>query len=209
MADDCELSEAVLVRKMREGDADAFGALFNRYQRRLERAIRRGLPLRLRRKVSVADIVQDTCLVAFRRRAEFEAREDGGFGRWLARIATFRARETVRSYRQKRRAVQREVTRAERTTTGHFAGQVPSPSQAAITTEDKRLVQETLARLPEDYRQVLRLVFEERLAQREVAERMGRSTEAVKKLYGRALCRFKQVFQTTEDSGHDERGAHR
>ena len=47
-----------------------------------------------------------------------------------------------------------------------------------------------MAALPADYREILRLCREEGLTLREAAERMGRSREAAKKLYGRALVRF-------------------
>ena len=45
-----------------------------------------------------------------------------------------------------------------------------------------------MAALSEDHREVLRLALEEGLSLRECAERMGRSREAMKKLYGRAVC---------------------
>ena len=61
-----------------------------------------------------------------------------------------------------------------------------------------------MASLPPDYREVLRLAREEDLSLREVAERMGRSREAIKKLYGRALLRFKEAFDRLGGSGHDE-----
>ena len=49
--------------------------------------------------------------------------------------------------------------------------------------------------LPPDYRTILRLVKEEGLTMRAAGERMGRSREAAKKLYGRALLRLTEVFR--------------
>jgi DNA-directed RNA polymerase specialized sigma24 family protein len=37
---------------------------------------------------------------------------------------------------------------------------------------------------------------------REVAERMGRSREAVKKLYARALSRFAEILEQTQGGSH-------
>ena len=45
-----------------------------------------------------------------------------------------------------------------------------------------------------DLPSIRRLAREEHLNLDEAAERMGRSREAVKKLYGRALCRFREIF---------------
>jgi DNA-directed RNA polymerase specialized sigma24 family protein len=50
--------------------------------------------------------------------------------------------------------------------------------------------------LPEDYRRILELVQFEGLTLRDAAGRMGRSYEAAKKLYGRALSRFAKELGT-------------
>jgi RNA polymerase sigma factor (sigma-70 family) len=78
--------------------------------------------------------------------------------------------------------------------TGHFVGHVPSPSQMAIAAETKEAARRALDKLPEDYRTVLRLLQEEQLDMDQAAERLGRSREATKKLYGRALSRFAELL---------------
>jgi RNA polymerase sigma-70 factor (ECF subfamily) len=55
------------------------------------------------------------------------------------------------------------------------------------------LLADTLGRLPEDYREVLILRHLECLSFPEVAQRMGRSADAVKKLWTRALDRLRHL----------------
>ncbi len=62
-----------------------------------------------------------------------------------------------------------------------------SPSQQAVRHEQEVLLAEVLARLPDDYREVLILRNLEGLSHEEVAQRMGRSPGAVRMLWVRAL----------------------
>jgi RNA polymerase sigma factor (sigma-70 family) len=99
----------------------------------------------------------------------------------------------------KKRSVEREVSRWARPRTGAFAAVQPSPSEDAMTAERVDLAMRAMAALREDDRTVLRLAVHEQLTLREVAERMDRSHEAVKKLYGRALARFTKAYRGDGD----------
>lgn len=100
------------------------------------------------------------------------------------------------------RAADREVTRAKRLATAAFVADGQSPSAVAMSAERIERVRRAMSTLPEDYREVLALALEQGLLLREVAERMGRSREAIKKLYGRALCRLREVCGPLEGA-HD------
>ena len=56
--------------------------------------------------------------------------------------------------------------------------------------EDAAALRRTIDGLPDDYAAVLRLVYLEGMTLGEAAERMGRSADAVRKTYGRALSRL-------------------
>ena len=53
-----DLTDDELIRRFQRGDQDAFQALFSRYGEQLRRFAARRLPLNLRRRVSVADVLQ-------------------------------------------------------------------------------------------------------------------------------------------------------
>jgi RNA polymerase sigma-70 factor (subfamily 1) len=187
----------LLAMKMVAGDDEAFRVLFERYVPVLSRRLRSRLPAALARKVSVSDLLQEIRLVVHQRRAEFDSPGNGAFRNWILTIADYKLKETIRRHLEvAKRAVEREVTRGKRPETGQFLARGPSPSQVAIGAELKALAREAMASLPGPYQEVLGLVRREQLNFREAAERLGKSYEATKKLYGRALVRLKQEFES-------------
>ena len=173
------------------GRADEFQERFERYRRVLQAHLRMRLSPAIRRRVSVSDILQETRLAVHVHADRFEDRDEDSFRKWLFRIAENKALEAVRHHAgTAKRSVRREVTRGDRKDTGRFVGSGPSPSQAAMRAESSEMVNEILRSLPPDYERVLRMSKEAGLTMREIAERLGKSTDAIKKLYGRALERF-------------------
>jgi len=185
-----------LLRRMRAGDESAFHRLFDRHAPAISARVRKMLPAAVQRKVSVSDVVQEARIVAHRRRQDFEDRHGNALKAWLLKIAELKARHAVRRYGTvAKRAIAREQSRNGRTETAGFVDPGPSPSQAAMDAELSAVALRAMAALPPDYREVLRLARIEGLTLAEVATRMGRSREAAKKLYGRALARFAVAFE--------------
>jgi RNA polymerase sigma-70 factor (ECF subfamily) len=186
--------ERILLARAQAGDDHAFEQLFAAYQGLLTNRIRRGVPAAMTRKLSVSDVVQEVRITAHRRLGEFRPRSEHSFRSWLMKIAEFKVGAVLKRFgKTAKRAVAAEVTRGRRSTTAQFRAGGPSPSQAACAAEDRDLVHRALELLPDDYRCVLRLVYVEQLNLREAGERMGRSADAARKLYGRALARFTDV----------------
>jgi len=191
-----------LIRRFKEGDEEAFRILFARYGKVLSSRIREYLPERLLRKVAVSDVLQESLLVAYRRREGFEDRGEAAFRHWLLNIVELRTREAVRRHDgAAKRSARREVTRSRRGPTASVQAKQATPSQVAIGQELGELAKRALATLPEDYRDVLRLTRDEKLSFAVAAERMERSEAATRKLYGRALERFRQEFDRLRGGG--------
>ena len=194
---------AELIRKFKAGDEQAFQTLFVAQLPVLRGRVARVLSDRLRRRLSVADVLQEVGLAAFRGRAGFEDRGDDAFRNWLLGIADNKLHDQLRRHDGAgMRAAAHEVSRTELTSTLAGAADLPSPSVAAAHSEQVERVRRAIETLPPDYREVLHLALERGLLLREVADRMGRSREATKKLYGRALCRLKEACGGL-DGGHD------
>jgi len=197
--------ETGLLARFREGDEEAFRQLLERHVTAAQVHVGRWLPARLHRRVSVADVLQEARLVAFERRADFEDRGENAFRNWFLGIARRKVMELVKRHDgAARRSAQREVTRGHRPDTAQFRGHVPSPSQAAIASEARELAARVFRSLPDDYREVIRLVREEGLNLKEAAARMARSHEATKKLYGRALAQFGKEFARARGETHGQ-----
>lgn len=191
-----ERGDTELVRLARSGDQSCFQALCDRHGPGLIAQIRRNLSPPILRKVSASDVLQEAYLTAYQRLGEFEDRGDGAFAAWLAAIVRHKLLDAARRYAgtAKRGAVA-EVSRGGRADTAAFAAGGPSPSALAIDGERKERVRAALPTLPPDYREVLELRLAEQLSVKQVAERMGRSPDAVKKLYARALALLADVVR--------------
>lgn len=179
------------IRLLRSGDPAAFDSLFERNAEALLARIRRLLPAAVRRKVSVSDVLQETRITAYEKRAAFEEGGEAGFRGWLLRIAELKAREAFRHHAgTAKRAAGREIQANESTAFADLRAPGPSPSEVAMESERRQSVERALAALPEDYRTILVLTRFEGLSLADAATRMGRSREAAKKLHGRAMARF-------------------
>jgi RNA polymerase sigma-70 factor (ECF subfamily) len=190
-------SDDELIEGFRGGDESALRDLFDRYEGMVRGRVDRRIPADLKRKFAVEDILQETYLTVFRRIGDFESRGDGAFGGWVATIALYKLREEIRRFREtRRRGESREVTKGARPDTLYFQGGGPSPSEFAMGRELELRLEAAMARLAPDYREALTLVQAKRLTLREAAERMGRSREAMKKLYARAVAKLAAMMET-------------
>lgn len=196
-------SDAGLLRQARSGDESALADLLERHRDALRRFAETRLPARLRRRVSVADVLQEANLVAMHRHADFEPRGRDSFRNWMMGIVDRKVREAIRAHEgAARRSLQREVTRTQRRDTGQMAGHTPSPSQVAMGAETAEIAERVLAAMRDDDRTVLRLTRHEHLSLDETARRMDRSKDATRKLLGRALARFAERFEKALSDAH-------
>ncbi len=194
-----------LVRRLRGGDEDALRILLKDHEPQMLARIRRQLHPGLQSKIDPEDVLQEVYLVVTRRAPSFIGRNDGAFTLWLTRIVDFKVREAMREYLDvSRRDVRRERARGARPNTSRFAGASPTPSQVAMGAELADRARRALEHLSDDYRCVLRLVQVEGTNLQEVSRVMGRSYEAVKKLYGRAITRFRDLL--SEETNRAPRG---
>jgi RNA polymerase sigma-70 factor (ECF subfamily) len=153
---------------------------------------------RLQGKVDPTDVVQETYLHAVRDAAQFRGSSDQELAGWLRQILAARLADLVRRYcgtqgRDVRleQALQVELDQSSQLLDRGLVAPLSSPSEQAARHERTTWLAQALEHLPEDYREVLVLHHLEECAFPEVARRMGRSVEAVKKLWARALARLR------------------
>jgi RNA polymerase sigma-70 factor (ECF subfamily) len=184
-------SDEDLVRRVREGDESAARSLFDRHAAALRAQVRRKLPDELRAKVGESDVVQEAYLAAFLRMTRFEDRGDGSFARWLRGILEHKVLDEVRRHGDaQKRAARRETRIRTQDERPGLSARQRTPSAELAAAEDAAAFREQVARLPEDYRAVLRLVHDEGLTLADAGARMGRSPDAARMLYGRAVAKL-------------------
>jgi RNA polymerase sigma-70 factor (ECF subfamily) len=150
----------------------------------------------LQAKVAPSDLVQDTFLEAQRDFGQFRGRTQAELLAWLRRILQHNLANCSRQYHQtEKRQVAREVglhAAGDEQPAHDVAATILSPSTQAIAREQEVALAEALARLPEPYRDVIALRHRDGLEFAEIGARIGRSAEAARKLWARAVVQLKQ-----------------
>lgn len=170
------------------------GRLLERYRHYLMLLSRTQIGRRLQGKADPADLVQETFLEAHRSFGGFRGDTEAAFLAWLRRILATRTAKLVRHYGgTKARDVDLERTlELELDSSSDVLGRGliasgASPSESATRREQTLLLADAIDRLPADYREVILLRQLEGLPFADVAGRMGRTVDAVQKLWVRAL----------------------
>ena len=168
--------EALLVRVALGGDLGAFDKLVERYQRQATAVAYR----LLNHRDDAMEVVQDAFLKAFDKLATLSKPER--FGPWLMRITSNLALNRRRS-----RALRRTASLDNRPDDADGRGELnlpdphaESPLEAASGKELKAKIAAAIDELPEMQRQALVLFSIAKLPQKEVAEQLGCSVQAVK-----------------------------
>ena len=193
-----------LVPKARGGSQDARDELIAHIHDYVQLMARQNASPQLQGKFGTSDIAQQSMarvLVGF---DGFRGNTKGEFYAWLRTIVTNEARQLHRNYQAGKRDVNRErALAAERS--GSLPGFAAidgelTPRAQAIAAEKVETLHQALSRLPADYAEVIRLRNLEQLTLNEVAERMGRSFDAVRKLWYRGMVQLKDELASSDFS---------
>ena len=197
-----------LVSRARGGQAEALDELLGRYRHFISLLVRaRFRGGRMAARVDSSDIVQDVLVRVAGHIETFEGVDQRAWEGWLRRIAE---REVLRQGDQHLGAARRDAGR-ERPAAGGGGGggggespslvlagwleaSITSPSLAAVRKERAVLLADALARLPEDYRELLVQRHIEERPFDEIAQRMERSSGALRTMWVRALRKLKEAI---------------
>lgn len=184
------------------GDGDALGRLLERHRGYLVLLARMQIGRLLRGKFDPEDILQEVSLEAHRGVARFRGSSEREFRAWLRQILAAVLSNQVRHYRGTKgrdprleRRLADDLDRSSRALDRGLIAAQSSPSQQVARGERALLLAEALARLPEDYREVIVLRHLEGLGFAEVGARMGRTEDSVKNLWVRALARLRRTLE--------------
>lgn len=191
---------AALLQHAQEGSSAAIGSLLEAARGYLLLQAEQQLPHALRAKVGASDIVQETALDAHRAFPGFRGTTQEEWYAWLRAILQNNVTDAVRRFEgAQKRAAGREASInvvVDRSGIAVLPAGGKAPDLSAIRREDAAMLTGVLTRVPDDYRTVLRLRYWEGLTFPEIAGRMGRSEEAARKLWYRALARLTSELRT-------------
>jgi RNA polymerase sigma-70 factor (ECF subfamily) len=191
-----------LLRRARAGDGVALGQLLELYRNYLGLLARLQLGRRLQGKVDPSDLVQEAFLAGHRDFAQFRGHTEGELVGWLRQILASALLSLGRRYAgtqrrdvRRERALAAELEQSSQMLDRGLIAEQSTPSEQAARRERAVLLADALGRLSDDHREVMILRHLEGLSFPELAERMGRSVEAVKKLWIRALAQLRRCLR--------------
>src|SRR5829696_6967020 len=173
-----------LVEKAREGDSEAFGAIFDAYAAPIHRFI----ASRVHRPADAEDLTQLVFVKALEALPRYESRGIP-FGCWLFRLARNAVIDHVRT-----RHDHAELDSVIQWTNGD-AG----PDEIAVVRQEIDAVGSALAALTDEQREAIALRFFAGLSARETAEAMGKQEGTVRGLQFRAIASLRRQLAIEPD----------
>jgi RNA polymerase sigma-70 factor (ECF subfamily) len=189
-------STFTLLERAKAGDEEALSRAFEKYRRRLAVLVHFKLRPRASDFAEVEDVVQETCLRAFRDLDGFTYQSPGSFLRWLSAIADHVIVDRMRYAGRACRAADEVPFRSLSNPLGPEPADTKTPSRLFAQQEAVERLLDRLGALPEDYRQAILMAKIEGLSTAEMAERLGKSREAVALLVYRAVKRFRTLRES-------------
>jgi len=188
--------ESDIIRRAQEGDAEAFGLLFQKHKMRVY-----ALCLRMTRNTAEAeDLTQEAFLHVFRKLAAFRA--DSALSTWLYRVTV----NTVLMHFRKKSLCTVSVDKPN----GHEENGSPTPRE--FPSKDLRLagcvdrvaLNRALAELPNGYRRIFLLHEVGGYEHREIAEFLGCSVGNSKSQLHKARQRIRELLVRTGEAQEEK-----
>jgi RNA polymerase sigma-70 factor (ECF subfamily) len=199
-----------LLARAEQGEAAAVERLLTVHREPLRRMIGARLDPALAARVDASDIVQDVLLEAHKRLNDYLRNPAMPFQLWLRHIAKDHVIDAHRRHRQaQRRSMDREQPIVPAVLADHssfeLAGQLLdqelTPASAAIRHELQRRLNEAIAELEDDDREVILMRHAEQLSNQEVATALGLTEAAASMRYLRAVRRLRTVLLPEDTTG--------
>jgi RNA polymerase sigma-70 factor (ECF subfamily) len=155
-----------LVARVQKGDKRSFDLLVLKYQHRVLALVKRFV----KDHAEAEDTAQEAFIKAYRAMGSF--RGDSAFYTWLYRIAVNTAKNTLDA-RKRRPAADVDIDEVEDYAFSENLRVEESPESLLATQDIHRVVEETLAALPEELRRALMLREFDGLSYEEIADAMS------------------------------------
>jgi RNA polymerase sigma-70 factor (ECF subfamily) len=181
------------VARARQGTSKELGQLLEEFRPYLLAIANAEFPRALAGKVGPSDLVQLTIAKGHGRFADFRGSTPEQLAHWLRRILRNHLKSAARDFAREKRNLSRE----QPADSSLVHPRQLSPSAEALSREERERLNRALERLPEVYRQAIELRHAGNLTFQERGKRLGRSEEAARKVWARA------VRQLQEELGID------
>jgi RNA polymerase sigma-70 factor (ECF subfamily) len=190
------------IAEAKSGSSAALGRLIEGCRNYLLAIAKQELSEGLRAKMGPSDLVQETSLEAFRDFSSFQGEQLEELLGWMRRILLNNASHASRRFEQTgKRNVARELNNGlSSSTTSALPAHGDSPSARLMAIEQREVVDRCLSHLTQDMRSAIILRNREHLSFSEIGLQLGRSAEAARKLWARAVLRLQEELSNAYSS---------
>ena len=194
------LSPELLLERARAGDQQALGQLLEEYREYLRLLARARVGRELQVRLDPSDLVQDALLEAHRDFGQFLGQTESELTAWLRQILVRNLTDQLKHHHSQMRDYEREQPLEVLVEQAHEALAAPlsTPSAQAVRREQAVVLANALARLSDDYREVIIRRHVEGQSFDEVALAMGRTSGAARMLWMRALERLGRLMEGSD-----------
>ncbi|MEM6470408.1 MAG: sigma-70 family RNA polymerase sigma factor [Planctomycetota bacterium] len=186
-----------LINNARNGCVDSQNRLLNGLREYLALVADQQVETQLRPKAGPSDAVQQTMFRISQKLPEFRGSNQAQLLVWAREILSNEVKQLRRSYKSEKRDMCREVSMVSDNSNAANLDprdQFLTPQSEALAREEADAVKKALQRLPDDYRRIIQLRSWEKLSFAEIGRRLGRSENAVTKLWIRALVKLEETL---------------
>ncbi|NOZ53721.1 MAG: RNA polymerase sigma factor [Gammaproteobacteria bacterium] len=196
-------SDASLIQQIRGGNLNAYEGIMRRHNQRLFRLVRSIIS----NDAEAMDIVQEAYIIAFQHLQTL--RDTDAFASWLARIAR---NEALMLLRKNHRSITMDNQQLESVIERSALSDRPKQPDCELANQQvKKLLEDSIDKLPDSFRSVFMLRAIERCSVREAAEILEIQEATVKTRYYRAKKllqqQLNQYIKKSELSVHEFAGA--
>ena len=174
-------SDILLLKAIAARDEAALAQLYDRYDRILF-----GLLMRiLNNREEAEDVLQEVFLQVWRKAADFDESRGRPFT-WLVTLARSRAIDRLRTLASRERVAEagaREVSEV-----------ISDAATDALKSEQRGLVSDALAKLPDEQKRPIMLAYFDGLTQTEIATRLGAPLGTVKTRMRTGMIRLRELL---------------
>lgn len=196
-----------LIAKARAGQADALGELCTLYRNYLRRVVRSGMGARLKEKIELSDVVQETLVEVIKQFPQFNGETETALLGWMRRLVCQKLADLGRYHSRAKRAggvtplsldmpddADFEPASRQGRLMDLLSLSQTSPSEAASRRELTVLLADALTKLPEDEADVLWLYHADGLSFESIGEQLGTTRKVARGIWARGLKSLKRVL---------------
>lgn len=182
-----QTTDVELLHAVAHGDERALAHIYDRY-----RVVLFGLLVRiLNSREEAEDVLQEVFLQVWRRAADFDEKRGRPFT-WLVTLARSRAIDRLRALASRERVAQAGAREESE--------QISDAASDAIRAEQRDLVTNALAQLPDEQKRALMLAYFDGLTQSEIATRLGAPLGTVKTRMRAGMTKLRELLANKSES---------